>query len=106
MKFTDRLSYIDQCVAGEKEAFQTLLSQRVFNAFDRGYDLFRDYVHQKSTITDVSCTVDESDVILHIQSTTGMGELISENIPKKGVTSIATPDGVDLHIKISNVAII
>ena len=47
MIFNDRLSFLDQCIAGEKTQFDKIVSKEAFNTFDRGYDLYRDYIKQK-----------------------------------------------------------
>ena len=103
MKVKDRLEFIDQCVAGEKTQFQTLLSKKIFNSFDRGYEIFRDYIKQKNKIKDISCEVKDNDLILHIVSDLSTEDLVSDNIPKKGISSIDTDNGMDLNIKITDI---
>jgi len=100
MTFKDRLEYIDQCVAGEKERFQKILSIRAFNSFDRSYELFRDYIKQKNTIKDVSCDVSDESITIHIASDSTMEELLSDSFPKKGVVPVETETGIDLHISL------
>lgn len=103
MKIKDRLEFIDQCVAGEKTRFQELLSTKVFDSFDRGYTLFRDYIKQKNSITDLSCEVVDNTLTLHITSDLPMDTLLSENIPKKGITAVSTNNGMDLNINIIDI---
>ena len=103
MIFKDRLQYIDQCVAGEKARFQKLLSISTFNSFDRSYEIYRDYIRQKSTVSDVKCDVDDELLIIHIKSNSSMEDLLSESFPKKGVVPVPTETGVDLHIKLMDI---
>lgn len=103
MIFNDRLEYYDQCIAGEKTQYIKLVSKEVFNTFDRGYDLYRDYIKQKSTISNVDCSVEDGEIILHFESKKTIEELVSDNLPKKGITPTATEKGVDLHIKIMDI---
>ena len=102
MIFKDRLQYIDQCVAGENARFQKLLSITTFNSFDRSYEIYRDYIRQKSTVKDVTCDVTDEDITIHLTTKVPMEDLLSENFPKKGVVPIETDTGVDLHIKLRN----
>lgn len=106
MIFNDRLAFLDQCIAGEKTQFEKIVSKTVFNTFDRGYDLYRDYIKQKNSITEVTCDVNPDGVTFHFDSVKPLEELISENMPKKGITSIATDKGVDLNIKLIDVVIL
>lgn len=100
MKLNDRLEFIDQCVAGERARFNQLLSIGVFNSFDRSYEVYRDYIKQKTKISDIRCDVDEENLILHITSSVSMEDLLSENLPKKGIQPVVTDNGVDLNIKL------
>lgn len=100
MIFNDRLEYLDQCIAGEKTQFDLLLSKEFFNTVDRGYDLYRDYIKQKSSITDVHCKVFEDEIVLELNSDKELEEIVSENMPKKGITPTKTDTGVNLHIKL------
>ena len=103
MKLKDRLEFIDQCVAGEKTQFQNLLSKRVFNSLDRSYEIFRDYIKRKSEIKDINCEVKDNNLVLHIVSDLSMDALLSDNVPKKGITSVDTDDGMDLNIKLIDI---
>lgn len=100
MIFNDRISFYDQCIAGERAQFELLFSKEIFNTFDRGYELYRDYIKQKNTVTDVACTVDENELVVHIKSDKSVEDLVSENIPKRGINPTATDLGVDLHISL------
>ena len=100
MKFDNRLEFIDQCVAGEMARLQQFVSRKVFDSFERGYEIYRDYIKQKSTITSFACDVSEDDVVFHIGTTSNMEDLLTENFPKKGISTISTNQGMDLHIKI------
>lgn len=104
--FNDRLEFYDQCIAGERAQFELLLSKEVFNTFDRGYELYRDYIKQKNTITDVNCTVEDNEVIVHIKSSKSADDLVSENIPKRGILPTATDMGVDLHISLIDIMLL
>lgn len=106
MIFNDRLSFLDQCIAGEKTQFEKIVSKTTFNTFDRGYDLYRDYIKQKNTITGLSCDVMPDSVTFHFKSSKSLEDLISENMPKKGITPIATDNGVDLNIKLMDMIIL
>lgn len=106
MIFNDRLSFLDQCIAGEKTQFDKIVSKEAFNTFDRGYDLYRDYIKQKNSITNVTCDVDSEGVTFHISSSKSLEELVSENLPKKGITPITTDNGIDLNIKLIDVVIL
>lgn len=103
MIFNDRLDFFDQCIAGERAQFDLLLSKNVFNTFDKGYDLYRDYILKKNSITNVDCNVVEDELIVHLKSDNKTSDLVSENMPKKGITAIPTDNGVDLHIKLIGV---
>lgn len=105
MIFSDRLAFLDQCIAGEKTQFDKILSKTVFNTFDRGYDLYRDYIKQKKSITDVSCDIDSNSITFHITSSKPIEDILSENIPKKGITSTATNNGVDVNIVLMDVVV-
>lgn len=100
MKFDNRLEFIDQCVAGEMARFQQLLSRDVFESFERGYEIYRDYIKQKNTITGLACDVSENGVVFHVETTSAMEDLLTENFPKKGITTVDTNRGMDLHIKL------
>jgi hypothetical protein len=100
MKLNDRLQFLDQCVAGEKTRFEKLLSINVYDSFSRSYEIYRDYVRQKNTIANVSCDVDDENLILHIASSASVEDLLSESFPKRGVIPIVTDSGVDLNIKL------
>lgn len=106
MVFNDRLDFLDQCIAGEKTQFEKIVSKTAFNTFDRGYDLYRDYIKQKNSITEVTCDVMPDSITFHISSPKALEDLVSENIPKKGITPIATDKGVDLNIKLIDVVIL
>lgn len=106
MIFNDRLSFLDQCIAGEKTQFDKIVSKTVFNTFDRGYELYRDYIKQKNSVTDVTCDVNSDGVTFHINSSKSIEELVSENLPKKGITPISTDNGIDLNIKLIDVVIL
>ncbi|MCM1218509.1 MAG: hypothetical protein NC548_28815 [Lachnospiraceae bacterium] len=103
MKFDNRLEFIDQCVAGEMARFQQLLSRTVFDSFERGYEIYRDYIKQKNTITSFDCDVSENDMVFHIGTASTMEELLTENFPKKGITTVDTDHGMDLHIKLMTI---
>lgn len=103
MIFTDRLEFLDQCIAGEKTLFNKILSKDIFNTFDKGFDLYRDHIKYKNSITNISCDVSEDHITFHLKSKKSMDELVSDNIPKRGITSIKTDDGVDLNIKLIDV---
>ena len=98
MIFHDRMEFIDQCIAGEKTQFNLLLSENIFGAVERGYELYRDYIKRKQSVSNINCTVTNNDVIFHITSTEKPESLISDNFPKKGIQLCSTDDGVDLHI--------
>lgn len=100
MKFDNRLEFIDQCVAGEMARFQQLLSRDIFESFERGYEIYRDYIKQKNTITSLACDVSENGVVFHIETASTMEDLLTENFPKKGITTVDTNHGMDLHIKL------
>lgn len=100
MKINDRLEFIDQCVAGERTRFEQLLSIGIFNSLDRSYELYRDYIRQKNKVNDIQCDVNEEALVLHIVSLASMEELLSENLPKKGITPVETERGMDLNIKL------
>lgn len=106
MVFNDRLAFLDQCIAGDKTQFEKIVSKTTFNTFDKGYDLYRDYIKQKNSITEVTCDVTPDSVTFHIFSPKSLEDLISDNIPKKGITPIATDRGVDLNIKLIDVVIL
>lgn len=106
MIFNDRLSFLDQCIAGEKTQFDKIASKTVFNTFDRGYELYRDYIKQKNSVTDVTCDVNSDGVTFHINSPKSIEELVSENLPKKGITPISTDNGIDLNIKLIDIVIL
>lgn len=106
MIFNDRLSFLDQCIAGEKTQFDKIVSKEAFNTFDRGYDLYRDYIKQKSSVTEVTCDIMPDSVTFHFSSSKSLNDLISENMPKKGITPIATDKGVDLNIKLIDFVIL
>ena len=103
MTFNDRLDFLDQCIAGEKTQYDKIVSVTTFNTFDRGYDIYRDYIKQKNSITEVSCDVMSDSVTFHMETSKSLEELVSENIPKKGITPIATDKGIDLNIKIMDI---
>ena len=100
MIIKDRLSFLDQCVAGDKTRFQSLLSIKVFDDFDWGYRIYRDYIRQKSKVTDISCDIDDEKLSIHLETVTTMEELLSENFPKKGIVPVKTESGVDLNINL------
>lgn len=100
MIIKDRLGFLDQCVAGDKTRFQTLLSIKVFDDFDWGYRIYRDYIKQKSTVTNIRCEVNEQNLSIHLETSTAMEELLSENFPKKGIVPVKTETGVDLNINL------
>ena len=101
MIFRNRMEFIDQCIAGEKTQFKLFLSPNVFSTIERGYELYRDYIKQKNTITSITCNVIDEDLVFHIISTKKQKDLIPDNFPKKGITIVTTDDGLDLHIKIT-----
>ena len=45
-------------------------------------------------------------VTFHFSSSKSLNDLISENMPKKGITPIATDKGVDLNIKLIDFVIL
>lgn len=101
MIFEDRLKYFDQCICvSDKEHFNMLFSKNIFNTFDKGFDIYKDYINHKQEITSVSCDVIPGELILHLVSEKDIGDIISNNIPKRGITSHKTDEGVDLHIKL------
>lgn len=100
MIFNNRLEFIDQCIASDKAQFEKIVSKEAFNTVDKGYDLYRDYVKQKNSIVGFTCEVYPDEVIFHMTSNKGIDELISENMPKKGITTNSTDIGVDLNIKL------
>lgn len=106
MIFNDRLAFLDQCIAGDKTQFDKIVSKTTFNTFDRGYDLYRDYIKQKNSVTELTCDVSSDSITFHISSEKPVRDLISENMPKKGITSIATDKGVDLNIKLIDIVIL
>ena len=106
MIFNDRLDFYDQCIAGERAQFDLLLSKKIFNTFDRSYDLYRDYIKQKNTVTDVNCSVEEDELIVHIKSNKSLEDLVSENIPKRGINPTPTDKGVDIHISLIDVVVL
>lgn len=103
MIFSNRLEFIDQCIASDKTQFEKIVSKEAFNTVDRGYDLYRDYIKQKSSVVEFSCEVYPDEVVFHIRSKKGIDELVSENMPKKGISTVGTDVGVDLNIKLIDV---
>jgi hypothetical protein len=103
MIFDNRLAFFDQCIAGDRTQFDLLLSKDIYNTFDRSYELYRDYIRQKNSITDVSCSVGENELVFHMESKKTIEDLISDNMPKKGIIQDQTKTGVDLHIALIDV---
>lgn len=106
MTFNNRVEFLDHCIAGERSQFNSLLSKTNFNTFDRGYELFRDYIKQKGSITNISCEVCPDSLTFHISSKKPMDEIVSEGLPKRGITQTATDTGVDLNIKLIDVVVL
>lgn len=106
MTFNNRVEFLDHCIAGERSQFNSLLSKTNFNTFDRGYEVYRDYVKQKNSITDISCEVFQDSITFHITSKKSMDEIISDGMPKRGITQTVTDTGVDLNIKLIDAVIL
>lgn len=100
MQFNTRLEYLDNCVAGDITSFNTLLSTKVFDTFDRSYELYRDYIKKKQLVDSVSCMVYDTELVMQLKLSQPSGDMVSDNIPKRGITCSQEDDRVDIHIKL------
>lgn len=103
MQFETRLEYLDYCVAGNLASFNEFLSTRVFDTFDRSYEIYRDHVKRKASIESVQCEVDGDQLVVHLKSKELLPAIISDNIPKRGIECSQKEDGVDLHMRLINI---
>lgn len=100
MILKNRLEFLDQCIAGERAQYDKILSREIFNTFDRGFDLYKDYIKSKNSITNITCEVNEGEITFHLYTKKGIDDIVSDNMPKRGISSNMSDNGVDLHINL------